>query len=110
MHGIIGFMEFLIGAVVALVALVLILLVVVSRMPSENPLRQVLNLLIARIGATAAAGALAIPIEPIPGLDVLYDIGAPLFLIYYWYRFFRSIAPIWARSRQAPAGSARRNL
>ena len=100
MHSLIGFVEFLIGAVVVLVALALILLVVVSRMPPENPLRQVLNLLIARVGATAAAGALAIPIEPIPGLDVLYDIGAPLFLIYYWYQFFRSIGPMRAAERK----------
>ena len=109
MHTIIGLVEFLIGAVVVLVALALILLVVVSRMPPENPLRQVLNLLIARIGATAAAGALAIPIEPIPGLDVLYDIGAPLFLVYYWYRFFRSVRPIWSRSpgSQPPRGPNR---
>lgn len=109
MHTIIGLVEFLIGAVVVLVALALILLVVVSRMPPENPLRQVLNLLIARIGATAAAGALAIPIEPIPGLDVLYDIGAPLFLIYYWYRFFKSGGPILSHSprSQPPRGPNR---
>jgi hypothetical protein len=98
MKSIIGFVEFIIGAIVLLVALLLIVLVVVSRMPADNPLRQVLNLLIVRIGATAAAGALAIPIEPIPGLDVLYDIGAPVFLIYYWYTFFKRVAPICSNS------------
>jgi len=41
------------------------------------------------MGATIAAGALAIPIEPIPGLDVLYDIGAPLLLLLYWVSFSR---------------------
>ncbi len=101
MDSIIGFVEFVIGAVVALVALVLILLVVISRMPADNPLRQVLNLLVARIGATAAAGALAIPIEPIPGLDVLYDIGAPILLVYYWYTFFKKIGPIWSNASAA---------
>jgi hypothetical protein len=75
MNSIIGFVEFVIGAIVVLIALVLILLVVISRMPADNPLRQVLSLLIARIGA--AAGALAITIEPIPGPDLLYDIGTP---------------------------------
>ncbi len=34
-------------------------------------------------------GIVAVPIEPIPGLDVLYDIGAPIFLIYYWVTFVR---------------------
>jgi hypothetical protein len=102
MNSVIGFIEFVIGAVVVLVALALILLVVVSRMPAENPLRQVLNLLIARIGVTAAAGALAIPIEPVPGLDVLYDIGAPILLVYYWYTFFRKIRRTWSNLSAAP--------
>jgi hypothetical protein len=105
MDNIIGFIEFIIGAIVALIALCLVLLVIVSRMPADNPLRQVLNLLIARIGVTAAAGALAIPIEPIPGLDVLYDIGAPVLLIYYWYTLFRKIGPIWSKSRGGPRTS-----
>ncbi|MDQ6701714.1 MAG: hypothetical protein M3Z96_00670 [Pseudomonadota bacterium] len=35
-----------------------------------------------RVGATFAAGVVAIPIEPIPGLDVLYDIGVPILLIW----------------------------
>lgn len=98
MHSIVGFLEFIIGAIVVLMALAVILAVVVSRMAADNPLRQVLNLLIFRIGATAATGALAIPLEPVPGLDVLYDIGAPVFLIYYWYTFFKRAAPIWSKS------------
>lgn len=105
MNSLIGLIEFIIGAVVVLVALFLILLVAVSRMPAENPLRRVLNLLLLRVGITAAAGALAIPIEPIPGLDVLYDVGAPLLVIYYWYTFFKRIGPIWWRQGQ---GSIRR--
>jgi hypothetical protein len=42
-----------------------------------------------RVGATLAAGVVAIPIEPLPGLDVLYDIGVPILLIWYWFTFFR---------------------
>src|SRR5215467_10007739 len=42
-----------------------------------------------RLGATLAAGAVAIPLEPIPGIDLLYDIGVPIVLIWYWYTFFR---------------------
>jgi len=34
------------------------------------------------VGATVAAGALAIPVEPIPGLDALYDIGVPIALLW----------------------------
>jgi amino acid transporter len=105
MDSIIGLVEFVIAAVVVLIALFLILLVVVSRLPPDNPLRQVLKLLIARIGATAAAGALAIPIEPIPGLDVLYDIGVPALLIFYWYTFFRKVGPAWSNA-SAPRRSS----
>ena len=99
MDSIIGFLEFIIEAVIALIAIILILLVVISRLPADNPLHQVLSLLVARIGATAAAGALAVPIEPIPGLDVLYTIGAPLLLLYYWYTFFRKLRPTLSKTR-----------
>jgi hypothetical protein len=42
-----------------------------------------------RVGATLMAGVVAIPIEPLPGLDVLYDIGVPILLTWYWFSFFR---------------------
>jgi hypothetical protein len=74
--------------VVVMFALLITLIVVVSKMPDDNPLKRILAALSYRIGATAAAGALAIPIEPIPGLDTLYDIGVPLALLWYWFTFF----------------------
>jgi hypothetical protein len=85
--------------VVAMTALLVVLIVVVSRMPDDNPLKRILSALSYRIGATAAAGAVAIPIEPIPGLDGLYDIAVPIVLIWYWYTFFRDV--IRGRSRAA---------
>jgi hypothetical protein len=75
--------------VAVMTALLIILIVVVSKMPSDNPLKRVLTALCYRIGATAAVGALAVPVEPIPGLDALYDIGVPILLIWYWFTFFR---------------------
>jgi hypothetical protein len=84
--------------VVAMTALLIVLIVVVSKMPDDNPLKRILSALSYRIGATAAAGALAIPIEPIPGLDGIYDIAAPIVLIWYWYTFFRDVI----RGRHAP--------
>ena len=59
-------------------ALLIALLVIVSKMPDTNPLKRVLTALSYRLGATLAAGALAIPLEPIPGIDALYDIGVPI--------------------------------
>jgi len=75
--------------VVAMTALLIVLLVVVSRLPDTNPLKRLLTALSYRLGATVAAGAVAIPIEPIPGIDALYDVGVPIALVWYWYTFFR---------------------
>ena len=70
-------------------ALLVVLLVVVSKLPDTNPLKRVLTALCYRLGATLAAGAVAIPLEPIPGVDVLYDVGVPIALLWYWWTFFR---------------------
>lgn len=76
--------------VVVIAALLVALVVVVSKMPDTNPLKRILTALSYRLGATVAAGALAIPLEPIPGIDVLYDIGIPIVLIWYWFTFFKN--------------------
>jgi hypothetical protein len=75
--------------VAAMTALLIVLIVVVSRLPNENPLKRVLTALSYRVAATAAAGAVAIPVEPIPGIDALYDVAVPVALIWYWFTFFR---------------------
>lgn len=75
--------------VVVMTALLIVLMVVVSKMPDDNPLKRILLALSHRVGATAAAGLVAIPIEPIPGIDVLYDFAVPIALIWYWFTFFR---------------------
>jgi hypothetical protein len=75
--------------VVAMTALLIVLIVVVSKLPDTNPLKRLLTALSYRVGATLAAGAVAIPLEPIPGIDTLYDIGVPIALIWYWFTFFR---------------------
>jgi hypothetical protein len=75
--------------VAVMAALLIALVVIVSRLPDTNPLKRVLSALSYRLGATIAAGAVAIPLEPIPGVDMLYDFGVPIALIWYWYTFFR---------------------
>lgn len=81
--------------VAAMTGLLVVLVVVVSRLPDTNPLKRVLTLLTwklaARLGATAAAGVLAVPIEPIPGIDAAYDLAVPILLIWYWFTFFREL-------------------
>jgi hypothetical protein len=76
-----------VGVIVVLLVATVIALV---KMPAGNPLKRLLTALCFRLGATALAGILAIPIEPIPGLDALYDVGAPLLLLVYWVSFFMS--------------------
>ena len=72
-----------------LAVLLIALIVVVSKLPSTNPLKRLLTALCYRLGATLAAGAIAIPLEPIPGIDLAYDIAVPIALIWYWFTFFR---------------------
>jgi hypothetical protein len=73
----------------AMFALCIVLIIVVSRLPDENPLKRLLNALTYRVGATLLAGVVAVPVEPIPGLDVLYDLAVPVALVWYWFTFFR---------------------
>ena len=70
-------------------ALLIALIVVVSKLPDTNPLKRLLTALCYRLGATLAAGAIAIPLEPIPGIDLAYDVVVPIALIWYWFTFFK---------------------
>ena len=81
-------------AVGALVVVLLVLLLVISRLPRGNRARLLMSALAMRVGATAFAGLVAVPIEPIAGLDVLYDVAAPIILLVYWLRFFPRAASI----------------
>ena len=72
-------------------ALCIVLIVVVSKLPDDNPLKRILTALSYRVGATLAAGAVAVPVEPIPGLDALYDVAVPIALVWYWLTFFRDV-------------------
>jgi hypothetical protein len=78
--------------VVVMFVLLVGLIAIVARLPESHPLKRILTALSYRVGATFGAGLLAIPIEPIPGLDAMYDFGVPIALIYFWYTFFRDAA------------------
>ncbi len=96
--------------VVAMSALLIALLVIVSRMPDDNPLKRILVALSYRVGATAAAGLIAAPAMPIPGLDAVVDIGAPILLLWYWWTFFRGLWSDRVRTTMVPKiGPAKRD-
>ena len=59
-------------------ALLIVLILVASKMPNTNPLKRVLTALCYRLGATLAAGAVAIPLEPIPGSTCSMTLEFPL--------------------------------
>jgi hypothetical protein len=84
----------------AMTILLVVLLIVVSKLPNDNPLKRLLTALTYRVGATAAAGLVAVPLEPIPGVDVLYDVAAPIALLWYWFTFFREAVRATARPPQ----------
>lgn len=81
--------------------LLIALIVVVSRLNDENPLKRVLSALSYRAAATLAAGAVALPFEFVPGIDAVYDIAAPIGLVWFWYTFFRDLhrGALWSGSR-----------
>ncbi len=74
--------------VAVMFALLIVLIVVISMLPADNPLKRIFTLLSYRVGVTLGAGIIAMPIEPIPGLDAIYDVAVPLGLIWYWWKFF----------------------
>jgi hypothetical protein len=84
-------------------AVLIVLVIAAARLPSGNPVRRVLVALCLRVAAMIGAGLLAIPLEPIPGVDVAYDIAAPLGLLVFWITFFRKARSILKRG----AGGAR---
>jgi hypothetical protein len=92
--------------IAAMFAMCIVLIIVVSNLPDQNPLKRILTALSYRVGATLLAGAVAVPIEPIPGLDVLYDLAVPIALIWYWFTFFRDAIPS-STPRSAPPGHKR---
>jgi hypothetical protein len=85
------FLEVLVISAAALIALTLVLLVIVAHLPG-SPLKDMLAALAKRIGATAAIALLGVPLEPIPGVDVLYDAAGVVFLAIYWFGIFKTIA------------------
>ena len=83
--------------------LLIVLLIVVSRLSPQNPLRQLLSELCRHVAVTLAAGVVAIPIEPIPGVDVAYDTLVPLALLYFWIKFiWRAVGILGHRALPPP--------
>lgn len=77
-----------------LAVLLVVLVIAALRLPAGNPLKRVVTALCFRVAATLGAGIIAIPVEPIPGVDVAYDAVAAVGLAIYWLSFFVAAARI----------------
>lgn len=85
-----SFLKVLVLCVAGLIALLVILLVLVNYLP-KSPLRDVMGALTKRIGATAAVAVIAIPVQPMIGIDGIYDVASSIFLLCYWLLLIRDI-------------------
>jgi len=89
MQAIADIIKYLLIFVAVMFALLIVLIFVIAKLPDGHPLKRLMTELCWRIGVTFGVSALAIPIEPIPGLDAAYDIIGPIVLLIYWFTFFR---------------------
>lgn len=85
-----SFLKVLILCLAGLIALLVILIVLVNYLP-RSPLREVLGAVTKRIGATAAVAMIAIPVQPIVGVDGIYDIASSIFLLCYWLLLIKDV-------------------
>jgi hypothetical protein len=90
MDAIFGFLKVLVICFTALTALFIVLIVLVNFLP-RSPLRDILGALSKRIGVTAAVTVISIPIDFVPGADVVYDVLSIIFLAWYWFRIIKVI-------------------
>lgn len=81
----------------AMAVLLAVLVVVITRLQGDNPLKRVLTALSYRVAASLLAGLVALPVEPMPGLDTAYDIGVPLLLIVYWLSLFGKFGRLFSK-------------
>lgn len=85
-----SFLKVLVLCIAGLIALVVLLLVLVNYLP-KSPLRDIIGALTMRLGATAAVAVIAIPVQPIVGVDGIYDIASTMFLLCYWLLLIKDI-------------------
>ena len=85
-----SFLKVLVLCVAGLIALVVLLLVLVNYLP-KSPLRDIIGALTMRLGATAAVAVIAIPVQPIVGVDGIYDMASSIFLLCYWLLLIKYI-------------------
>lgn len=87
MDALFGFFDHIVSAIELLFFGMIAAAIGVSVLPEENPLRALLVSLTRHLAATFAIGMVAIPVQPLPGIDVAYDTASMVFLLWYWGTF-----------------------
>jgi hypothetical protein len=101
---IVGYGVFLI---VFLSALFVVLVIAAARMPADNPLRRILHAVSVRIAAFLGVSAIAIPVQEIPGVDIVVDFGAFMLLGYFCVTLIRDVIAIAKEARTPSAALPR---
>jgi hypothetical protein len=90
MDSLVHLMQTIVLCITVLIVACMVLVVVVLRMES-NPLREILTSLLWRLGATTGLAVVGVPLQPVPAVDVTYDLGGSIILFLYWLGFFRDV-------------------
>ena len=81
------FLEISVLCFTGLIVVSILFLLIVLRMPPSS-LKKLLTSLLWRLAASVGVGIIAIPLQPIAGVDVVFDFGSMVVLSLYWYGFF----------------------
>ncbi len=103
-----SFLKMLVLCVAGFFALLVILVVLINYLP-RSPLRDVLGAVTKRIGATAAVAMIAIPVQPIVGIDGIYDIISSILLLCYWFLLISDIRKAFVSSREVKLSPVQKN-
>ncbi len=103
-----SFLKILVLCIAGFIALLLILIVLVNYLP-RSPLRDVLGAVTKRIAATTAVAMIAIPVQPIVGIDGIYDIVSTVLLLCYWFLLILDIRKAFISSREVKLSTIQKN-
>jgi hypothetical protein len=97
MEAFFGFLKVIVICFTALVALALVLLAL-----PRSPLRDFTLSLTKRVGATAVVAGAFLPMDVVPVFGEIGDLAVLIFLLWYWYTFFRDIRGTGSQVTRVP--------
>ncbi|MEA2720768.1 MAG: hypothetical protein QOJ39_2632, partial [Candidatus Eremiobacteraeota bacterium] len=86
MEAFFGFLKVAFICATAVLALIIVLLAL-----PRSPLRDLVLKLTQRVGATVVGGGLMVPDLALPVAGEIADVAIVIFVIWYWYTFFKQL-------------------